>query len=168
MNMYQPKTSCQLSCVSLQCCGGFPTLRHGPAAAPVCSDLPSTWALRGQPAVPNLPECTLFPAWIPDTEHTPGTPSKPRQSEILNCPWDSIRGATGWQKPRRGVSKANIVCAVIGSEREGFFFFWSQPFLFSLWQILMNSMVKYGISQTAISSLRCTISDTGLSSSLRL
>lgn len=166
--MYQPKTSCQLSCVSLQCCGGFPTLRHGPAAAPVCSDPPSTWALRGQPAVPNLPECTLFPAWIPDTEHTPGTPSKPRQSEILNCPWDSIRGATDWQKPRRGVSKANIVCAVIGSEREGFFFFWSQPFLFSLWQILMNSMVKYGISQTAISSPRCTISGTGLSSSLRL
>lgn len=119
MNMYQPQTSCQLCCVPLQCCGRFTRLGHGPAATPVCCDLPSPWALRGQPAVPNLPECTLFPARIPDTEHTPGTPSKPRQSEILNCPWDSIGGATDWQKPRRGVSKANIVCAVIASEREG-------------------------------------------------
>lgn len=142
---------------------------YHPGQCPLRSDLPSPWALQPVPTVPNLPECTLFPARIPDTEHTPGTRSKPRQSEILNCPWDSIHRATDWQKPRRGVSKANMVCALIASEREGFFFFfWSQPFLFSLWQILMNSMVKYGISQAAISSLRCTISSTGLSSSLRL
>lgn len=91
-----------------------------PHQPPVSTDLPSMRALQGHRSVANLPECTLFPAWIPDTKHTPGTQSKHRQSEILNCPWDSTCRATDWQKPQRGVSKANILYAVIGSELELF------------------------------------------------
>lgn len=50
------------------------------------ADLPSMQALQEHHSVADLPQHTLFPAWIPDSEHTPGTQSKSRQSEILNCP----------------------------------------------------------------------------------